>query len=72
MQANYKVNGLDVKGLDGIIAVTKGYSIGDDLGAKGYKMDTTASKSTINFKKLLAGRVKYVAEFTPSGDAIMF
>lgn len=70
-EGSVKVNGLDITGLNGMISVTRGYSIGDDLKGKGYKVDATSSKSISSFKKLAAGKVQYVAELSQSGDAII-
>mgnify|MGYP000232162571 CR=1 FL=1 len=70
--ANLSVTGkLTIKGLDGKVAAPAGYSIGDDLVKKGYKVDAGASLTTHNFEKLMQGRVKAVAALSLNGNNIL-
>lgn len=64
-------DGLQITGIDGTIASPSGYSISDDLKAKGLTVDATANKSDANFQKLILDRVQYVAALTQNGDAII-
>ena len=70
--ANISVTGkLTIEGLNGKVAAPAGYSIGDDLIKKGYKVDAGASLSSHNFEKLLQGRVKAVAALSLNGNNIL-
>jgi polar amino acid transport system substrate-binding protein len=70
--ANISVSGkLSIDGLVGKVAAPAGYSIGDDLVKKGYKVDAGASLTTHNFEKLLQGRVKAVAALSLNGNNIL-
>ena len=71
--SKFKVNKFDVAGLakgSDVIAGPQGYSITDDLAKAGHKVDSSGKSTLLNFRKLLAGRVKLVAALTLNGDAL--
>ncbi len=71
MAKTLKVNGMTIEGFDKTkeqIAVTRGFSIGDDLKKAGYLIDDSVSKTELNMRKLLAGRIKFYTTLTQDGD----
>ncbi len=62
---------MTIEGLTGKVAAPSGYSIGDDLAKAGYKIDSGATNTANNFRKLVAGRVDAVAGLTLNGDNII-
>ncbi len=70
--SNISVTGkLSISGLDGRVAAPLGYSIGDDLKKKGYKVDEGGILSIHNFEKLLMGRVQALAALSLNGNNIL-
>ena len=63
-------DGKSLQGFKGVIGVPRGYSIGDDLRAKGYRIEET-DYALLDIKKVAAGRIDICAELEPQGDYIL-
>lgn len=63
-------DGKSLHGLNGAIGAPLGYSIVDDLKARGVRVEESTSTST-NFQKLLLGRLGGVAAQTHVGERLM-